>query len=208
MRSETLVISRRSMRWTAIGVLGLALVASGFGDGQLLRVPGVSAQEATPTASVLEESPGDTGSSDPITPVLMSVIGGDTAPVRGSDGQYYVVYELLLTNTLASPATLEAIAVLDAANGREVVRLTGDEVVKDEYLRQLDRAPATDAILPPDAGRILMLTVTFATEDDVPAALSHRLDTEGHSVFSTEVIPDSYVAAPLDLSRRRPPVLS
>ncbi|MDG2305913.1 MAG: hypothetical protein P8R42_14955 [Candidatus Binatia bacterium] len=32
------------------------------------------------------------------TPIIGSVLGGETASVRGSDGRYYVVYELQLTN--------------------------------------------------------------------------------------------------------------
>ena len=57
-----------------------------------------------------------------LTPVLVSLVGGDTAAVRGSDGRYYAVYELLLTNASSSAADLEAVEVLDTADGTEVLR--------------------------------------------------------------------------------------
>ena len=31
-----------------------------------------------------------------------------------SDGRYHVVYELILTNTTAEPATIDAVTILDA----------------------------------------------------------------------------------------------
>ena len=80
--------------------------------------------------------------------------------------------------------------------------------MEQEALRLLDREPAADAVLPANAGRILMLTVTFDTADEIPSALAHRIETLGQSAFSTEVTPSSYVAADLSLSGQAPPVLS
>lgn len=63
--------------------------------------------------------------------MLVSLLGGDTAAVRGSDGLYYVVYELLLTNASSDPVSLEAVEVLDAADGTEVLRLEGEDMIED-----------------------------------------------------------------------------
>src|SRR5258706_14550703 len=50
---------------------------------------------------------------DAFTPVLVGFVGGDTFPVKGSDGRWHVVYELWLTNAGAVPASVNLIEVLD-----------------------------------------------------------------------------------------------
>ena len=126
----------------------------------------------------------------------------------GNDGKFYVVYESLLTNTTNAPTSLEAVTVLDAEDGSEELRLDAEALVKEETLRLLDREPAADAVLPSDAGRILMLAVTFDTADGIPAALTHRIETLGQSTFSADNAPFSYVAAEISLSGEAAPVLS
>lgn len=196
------------MRWMMVFALALVLGAGGIGSRQIASMPAAAAQEATPASGVLEEPTATGSGTDGLTPVLASIIGRDTTPVLGSDGKYHAVYELLLTNTMNSPSSVEAVTVLDAEDGSEVLRLDGEAMVNEEALRLLDREPAADAVLPANAGRILMLAVTFDTADDVPAALAHRIETLGQSAFSTKIAPSSYVAASLGLSEQAPPVLS
>ena len=140
--------------------------------------------------------------------MLVSNVAGDIAAVLGSDGLYHVVYELVFTNTVSGPINLEAVTVLDAANGNEVFRLDREAMIAGENLRLLDREPATDTVLPASGSRVLLLALTFPTHDDVPAALDHRIDLLGPNVFSNEELAYSYVAGSIDLSRRTPPVLS
>jgi hypothetical protein len=196
------------MRRMTIIALALMIGVGGLAGNRVSAVPGAAAQEATPPAGALEELATAGTGADILTPVLASIIGRETAPVLGSDGKSYVVYEVLLTNTTNSPSSLEAVTVLDADDGHEILHLDAEAMVAAEALRLLDRAPAADAVLPANAGRILMLTVTFDPAEEVPAALSHRIDTLGPSAFSTEVTPSSYVAATLSLSGQAPPVLS
>jgi hypothetical protein len=196
------------MRWMMAGSLVLFLAAGGVTGLHVAPVPLVAAQEATPaTETALSEDPA-TADPDILTPVLVSIIGHETAPVLANDGTYYVVYELLFTNTMNAPSALESVSVLDAEDGREVYQLDAAAMVEEEALRLLDREPATDAVLPANAGRILMLTITFANADEIPAALAHRIDTLGPSAFSAEIAPVSYVAADLSLTGQAPPVLS
>src|SRR5690606_19412229 len=54
--------------------------------------------------------------ADDFTPVVGEILSSHTMPVRGSDGRMHVVYELLLTNAKAVPATLEKIEIT-AADG-------------------------------------------------------------------------------------------
>jgi murein DD-endopeptidase MepM/ murein hydrolase activator NlpD len=196
------------MRWMTVLVVAIALGAGGLFSNLGSSVRSTEAQEATPSAAILEEPAVGVTGRDRLTPVLASIIGRETAPVLASDGKYYVVYELLITNTMNSPSSLEAVTVLDADNGNEILQLNAEAMVEQEALRLLDREPAADAVLPANAGRILMLAVTFDSADEIPAALAHRIDTLGQSAFSTGVTPSTYVAANLGLSGQAPPVLS
>src|SRR3954469_13091724 len=177
------------MRSKLLIAVVLTLVTGTFGNSHGASAPTAAAQEATPAAQELEESMAAGTGPDRLTPVLASIIGRETTPVLGSDGKFYVVYELLLTNTTNAPTSLEAVTVLDAKDGSEVLRLDAEALVKEEALRLLDREPAADAVLPSDAGRILMLAVTFDTADGIPAALTHRIETLGQSAFSTDNAP-------------------
>ena len=128
--------------------------------------------------------------------------------MRGSDGRYHGAYELLLINTAPGPASLEAVTILDAAAGSEVVTFTSEDILAQEALRTLDRQPVAEATLTSNEALALLLTTSFATEDEVPAAITHRLDVLSPSPFTPEPVPFSYVAGHLDLSQRTPPVLA
>ena len=70
---------------------------------------------------------------DAFTPVIAATVGDETAPVLGSDGQWHVVYELLLTNANAVPATIDRIDVLDDDDQERVLySLTGDDLAERE----------------------------------------------------------------------------
>jgi hypothetical protein len=145
-----------------------------------------------------------------LTPVLVSIVGGDTAAVRGSDGRHYAVYELLLTNASSSSADLETVEVLDAADGTEVLKLEGQEMIEDQALLMLDLQPAEDASLEPSESRVLLLTASFESEEDVPDALDNQIEVSAPAYpGATEPSTLSYRAGgSVDLSRRTPPVLS
>ena len=119
-----------------------------------------------------------------------------------------MVYEIRLTNTSAGQAQLEAITVLDADDGTEVIALGPEEINATESLRLLNRAPTTEMTIPSNEGRILMLTLTFASPEAVPSALAHRLDVLSQDPFAPDTVPFSYEVATLDLSQRAVPVLS
>ena len=142
-----------------------------------------------------------------LTPVLVSTIDGNTAAMQASDGRYHVVYELVLTNTTSEPATIDAITILDAEGNREILKLSGADLVGQEAVYALDHEPAPDAVVPSYGIRILLITTSFASADEVPAGLLHRLDFIGATAFSTEIEPYSTTAGAIDLSGP-PPVIS
>ncbi len=188
-------------RWLLAGalVLGSAL-------GTLAPESRTHAQEEATPASVLEGAAID--SSEVFSPVVASLIAPDTAPVLGTDGQYWVVYEILLTNTISGPADITGITVTDALSGREVFSLSAADMIAGENLRLLDREPAADTTLGRNESRVLLLAAPFATRDDVPRSLVHDLQITAPTVFGVDPEPQRYLAATLDLAAREAPVLS
>jgi hypothetical protein len=138
--------------------------------------------------------------------VTASFVGGSTAAVKGTDG-HYVVYELLLTNTRAVPATLEAVEVLDAADSTTIFRSEGEDLV--DLMRTLDAQPAEDASLPPNESRMIYLAVSFDSEEDVPEALDNRIEAMAAAgPGATEPSSVQYGVGTLELAGRTPPVFS
>jgi len=172
------------------GIVAAVLVAAFSGLGAEVRFAG--AEPATATAGVF-------------TPIIGSVLGGETAPVAASDGRHYVVYELLLTNAKRIPAELVRIEVADQDSGRVVKTLEGGALVG--ALRNLNVDTVADASLASSESRILLITLGFDEAADAPARLVHRLDAlAAASPAAREPAPVRYEIAPLDVSRRTPPV--
>src|SRR3954470_9549660 len=61
------------------------------------------------------------------TPLLMRVLDAPE-PVKGSDGKYHLVYELVLTNSSPGPATVERVKTIDEKSGEVVGNLSGADV--------------------------------------------------------------------------------
>jgi len=112
------------------------------------------------------------------TPVVASTIGAETAPVRGTDGRYHVVYELQLTNAKSIPATIRRVVVLDEDDtDRVIARIQGRRLV--ENLRTLAPSPVENAMIEPYGSRLLFLDLAFDRRGRVPDTLIHRLRVLG-----------------------------
>src|SRR5215218_10533635 len=61
------------------------------------------------------------------TPLLMRVLDAPE-PVKGSDGKYHLVYEIVLTNSSPGTATVESVKTIDSKSGEVVGTLSGAEV--------------------------------------------------------------------------------
>ena len=61
---------------------------------------------------------------DAFTPVLVDFLGGPTAVVKGTDGRFHVVYELVLSNARPVTASIEQIEVLDYDHPERVLSMT------------------------------------------------------------------------------------
>jgi murein DD-endopeptidase MepM/ murein hydrolase activator NlpD len=138
------------------------------------------------------------------TAIVGSIVGGDTAPVLGSDGEYHVVYELELTNTKAVPATVDRIDVLNFDDGATLLTLAGDDLVA--ALHGMNAGPVASNAIQPNEARLLFVEMDFASEDEAPRRLKHRLTGTGAtSPASREPAPIQYELTAYDISRKEPP---
>ncbi len=149
---------------------------------------------------------------DQFTPVIVSPLTGSARPFPGTDGKYHVVYELMVTNTKPTPATLRKVEVLDARSqsvqSRAVVATyQGDALVS--RLRTLANTPANSPEIEFGGTRLLLIALSFDTRAQVPARLQHLFELTGASgPAPTAMTPAalSYTVAPLDLNPQLPEI--
>jgi murein DD-endopeptidase MepM/ murein hydrolase activator NlpD len=115
---------------------------------------------------------------DQLTPVTASLLApNDPAAVLGTDGKYHVLYELVLTNARGSPATIQKISVVDAANpSATLAGYEGAALLDGLRDPSHTKAPATDAVVAPNTVRLFLVDLAFAGRPAVPRKVAHRLD--------------------------------
>ena len=92
-------------------------------------------------------------------------------PVKGTDGKYHLVYELVLTNSSPGTATVESVKTIDAKSGEVVDTLSGAEVTS-RMVRLGDVSGATIDKIGSGQVALLFLDVTFDDLRDVPRGSS------------------------------------
>jgi murein DD-endopeptidase MepM/ murein hydrolase activator NlpD len=144
--------------------------------------------------------------ADQFTPVVVAPLTHDTQPVLGTDGRQHVVYELLLTNANATPATLQKIEVIDAANPSTVLASFADSKLL-AILRTTGSTAAENLTIEFNGTRLLLLDLDFPAETTLPTHLLHRIDLLGGASPSRKPatpMPLSYTAALFDLHQGLP----
>ena len=109
------------------------------------------------------------------TPLLMRVLD-PPQPVKGSDGKYHLVYELVLTNSSPGTATVESVKTLDAKSGEVVDTLEGADVSARTVLLG-DVSGQTAQKIGSGQVALLFLDATFDDLRDVPKEVQHRVKT-------------------------------
>src|SRR5436190_5588783 len=150
----------------------------------------------------------NSASADVFTPVIASTLSLEAHPIRGTNGAYHVVYELLLTNTKSFPATIRSIDVLAGASGSEVITsFSGADLLG--RLRTLAPEPAKDATIEPNAARLFYIELTFGDAAHIPKVLEHRLHLIGApNPGPAKPQPLDYVVAPLRIADDKPLIIS
>lgn len=143
---------------------------------------------------------------DQFTPVTVSATTPSTTPVLGTDGRYHVVYELELTNTKLAPATIQSIAVRDAARPKRIVaRFAGRRLV--DRLRTLLPQPAGNARIRSNQGRLAYIELAFRRRSQIPRDVVHTVRLRAaDNPGATEPRPLRYTVARFEIRKNRRPV--
>jgi Peptidase family M23 len=140
---------------------------------------------------------------DEFTPVVISALTAATHSVRGTDAKQHVVYELLLTNANATPATLQKIEVVDGHNPSSVIA-TYDGHKLLPRLRTTAHGSVDNTELENNGTRLFLIDLAFDSDAAVPERLEHRVSILGGgtpSLTPTTPVPLSYLVAPLPVER-------
>lgn len=123
-------------------------------------------------SSSAAEARGPTVDGD-FTPLIVTPLTPDPIPVRGSDGNYHVAYELVVLNT--SPRDLSITKIETLADGRVVRRVGAAEVAARSFLVADYAIPPTSAAKVP-SGRSVMLLLDgiYPSRKSVPDTFTHR----------------------------------
>jgi Peptidase family M23 len=140
---------------------------------------------------------------DQFTPVVISDLTATTHSVRGTDGKQHVVYELLVTNANATPATLQKIEVVDGHNPSSVIATyDGHELLS--RLRTTAHGSVDNTEVEYNGTRLFLIDLAFDSDALVPKRLEHRVSILGGaspSLTPTTPVPLSYFVAPLPVER-------
>jgi murein DD-endopeptidase MepM/ murein hydrolase activator NlpD len=117
---------------------------------------------------------GQQAEPDQFTPVVVSALTRSTQPFPGTDGKYHVDYELVITNSKPTTATLKKIEVLDAAKPSAVIATYEGNSLRAR-LRTLGGTPATSPDIEFNGARMFLIDLTFDTRAQVPSRLEHRV---------------------------------
>jgi hypothetical protein len=148
-------------------VMGALLCVVSFGG------TGLGATESTGDGAMNLKSTQAGGGKQ--TSLLMRVLD-PPQPVKGSDGKYHLVYELVLTNSSPGTATVESVKTIDAKSGEVVGSLAGANVVARTVLLG-DISGQTSEKIGSGQVALVFLDVTFEDLRDVPKAVEHRVET-------------------------------
>ncbi len=108
--------------------------------------------------------------ADPVLSPLVAMPVAPPNPVQGADDKVHLAYELTLINQSQLVVGIEAIDVVDAANGQVLQHLDWKEI--DAKLR-LNSHDEGNVLAPANSGYLFM-DVTFAADAKVPPVIAHR----------------------------------
>jgi Peptidase family M23 len=144
------------------------------------------------------------------TPLLMRVLDAPE-PVKGSDGKYHLVYELVLANSSPGTATVEWVKTIDEKSGEVVGNIAGADVTS-RMVRLGDVSGATIDKIESGQVALLFMDVTFDDPRDVPREVEHRLRARFDipSAFGSNLFPavTTDTGGGTEVLRKKPVVIS
>jgi hypothetical protein len=139
------------------------------------------------------------------TPLVAAPLNTNTRPFLGTDGRVHIVYELVLTNASATPATLKKIEVLGASSSAPVLAsYDGKELLSS--LKTTSRVAAESPKIEPDGTRLFLIDVSLDSQVTLPERLLHHIEVLGALMPGPPTTPVllSYTVAPLNISTKLP----
>lgn len=156
-------------------VMGALLGAVSLGWGDLSATESSGNSTDNPKPFTAGDGGGKQTPQGKQTPLLMRILD-PPQPVKGTDGKYHLVYELVLTNSSPGTATVESIKTIDAKSGEVVDSLARADVAARTVLLGDISGQTAEEI---GSGRVALvfLDATFEDLRDVPKAVEHRAKT-------------------------------
>src|SRR4051794_26640154 len=161
-------------------------------DAMGVPVTGADGEQAAVSPSTVPDGRPAADAAVPVdqwTPVVASTLNTGAAPVRGTDGRLHVVYELQLTNAKPVPATLQEIQVVDADRPDRVLARYADNDLAGRLRELTGQTPAESMEIAPFVSRLVLVELSFAAPEEVPAALTHRFLLTGAAVTGGKTPP-------------------
>ena len=143
---------------------------------------------------------------DKFTPVVVSAFTPNARPVAGTDGKTHLVYELILTNTNPTAATLQKLEVLDASAPSKVLSsFEGQDLLS--HLHTTGGGGVDNAVIEFNGTRLFLIDFYLDSLAAVPKRLLHHLELLGAPAPArtpTTPVSLSYDAAPIEILAKVP----
>lgn len=168
---------------TLIRLAGTALITTGAILLAACTAPSASTPAPTPAAASLGSAPDGIlpGYRDQtaleFSPLIITSLAGSATPVKGSDGRYWVAYELSVFNDAPRAATLTGVQTLESDPDGSVIHTRDQSVVAANMLIAGDAATALggSAVIPAGRTGILVLRDAYDSADEIPDRFTHRI---------------------------------
>lgn len=128
---------------------------------------------------------------------------------KGSEQQWHVIYDLLLTNFNSHPSTLKEIQILGRSSANEawkqIKTLSGQELITN--FTRIAGDKETPLVLDAAKVGVVWVNLSFDKQSDAPAELAHRIVYDSKNQLGTPHAYD-YICARLKIDKRPPIVIS
>ncbi|WP_194397598.1 M23 family metallopeptidase [Microbacterium atlanticum] len=176
----------RARLWSAIGVF----LAAGAISACTADAPKAAPTSSSATARETPTNADWSAQADVMSPLLIDAVAPAPIPVRGSDENFHVAYELTVLNFSPRPAVLTSVETL-APDGSRVASLSQDDIaarmmVVADYGSAASAADGASAALwiPPGKTALLVLDDVYETREAIPASVTHQISASFGSAES------------------------
>lgn len=141
-------------------------------------------------------------SQDVLTPVVASPLRPTAYAVQGTDNKLHLVYELVITNTGSSPATIEKLEVVSGDDPAKVLASFDGESLH-AHLRATGRGNEAASPIESSGSRLFLVDFTMDKGSHPPATLLHRfhlLAAGPPGSPKDKTVPYTYTIAPISVS--------